>query len=151
SSFTLGAYRDTPLEEVLPVAMDPRPRPERAQVSLLLIIDQSASMGPETGSSKFNMAKEAAILATDSLREEDQIGVLAFDVSQQWVVEFQTVGSGLSIAEIQGRIGSIGLGGGTDIYGALEVGLPELAAQPGQVRHAVLLTDGRSFTDERDL
>src|SRR5690606_21284404 len=79
SSFTLGAYRDTPLEEVLPVAMDPRPRPERAQVSLLLIIDQSASMGPETGSSKFNMAKEAAILATDSLREEDQIGVLAFD------------------------------------------------------------------------
>jgi Ca-activated chloride channel homolog len=151
SSFTLGAYRDTPLEEVLPVAMDPPPRPERANVSLLLVIDQSASMGPETGSSKFNMAKEAAILATESLREEDRLGVLAFDVGQNWVVEFQAIGAGLSMAEIQSRIGTIPMGGGTDIYGALEVGLPALAAQPGEVRHAVLLTDGRSFTDEREL
>ncbi|HWQ11707.1 MAG TPA: VWA domain-containing protein, partial [Roseiflexaceae bacterium] len=151
SSFTLGAYKDTPLEEVLPVAMTPPPRPERADVTLLLIIDQSASMGPETGTSKFNMAKEAAILATESLNEEDRIGVLAFDVSQSWAVEFQRLGSGLGLAEVQSRIGTLPLGGGTDIYGALEVGLPALAAQPGQVRHAVLLTDGRSFTDERDL
>jgi Ca-activated chloride channel homolog len=151
SSFTLGAYRDTPLEDVLPVAMTPPPRPERSQVSLLLIIDQSASMGPDTGTSKFNMAKEAALLATESLREEDRLGVLAFDVGQQWIVDFQQIGTGLSLAEIQSRIGSLPMGGGTDIYGALEVGLPALAAQPGPKRHAVLLTDGRSFTDEREL
>ncbi|MEN9935845.1 MAG: hypothetical protein RLZZ387_2424 [Chloroflexota bacterium] len=151
SSFTLGAYKDTPLEEALPVTMTPPPRPERSEVTLLLIMDQSASMGPDTGSSKFNMAKEAAILATESLREEDRVGVLAFDVGQEWVVDFQRVGTGLGMAEIQSRIGSLPMGGGTDIYGALEVGLPALAAQPGRVRHAVLLTDGRSFTDERDL
>jgi Mg-chelatase subunit ChlD len=144
SSFTLGAYKNTPLEETLPVEMTPPPRPERSDTSLLLIIDQSASMGPETGISKFTMAKEAAIMATESLREEDRIGVLAFDVSTRWVVDFQPVGVGLSLADVQGRISTLPLGGGTDIYNALQEGLPALAQQPGRVRHAVLLTDGRS-------
>lgn len=149
SSFTLGAYKDTPLEEALPVTMIPPPRPERSDTTLLLIIDQSASMGPETGLSKFTMAKEAAILATESLRPEDRIGVLAFDVSTRWVVDFQPIGVGLSLANVQRRISTLPLGGGTDIYNALQTGLPELARQPGRVRHAVLLTDGRSFTDDR--
>ena len=149
SSFTLGGYKDTPLEDVLPVEMAPPPRPQRADVTLLLIIDRSASMGPTTGASRFNMAKEAAILATNSLREGDRIGVLTFDTSQDWTVNFQQVGTGLSIAQIQEQISSIALGGGTDIYEALDTGLRELAAQPGQVRHAVLLTDGKSFSTAR--
>ncbi len=148
SSYTLGAYKGTPLEEALPVQMDPPPRPQRADVSLLLIVDRSASMGPEFGPSKFNMAKEAALLATESLRDEDRLGVLTFDTGNEWSVAFQQIGSGLSLAEIQERIGSIQMGGGTDILAALEEGLPALATQPGKVRHAVLLTDGRSFTNE---
>lgn len=149
SSFTLGAYKDTPLEEALPVMMTPPPRPQRPAVTLLLIIDQSASMGPATGRSKFDMAKESAILATESLRDEDRIGVLSFDTTHRWAVDFQMLGTGLSLGQIQERIGQIAIGGGTDIYAALNVGLNALAAQPGQVRHAVLLTDGRSFSTER--
>jgi Mg-chelatase subunit ChlD len=149
SSFTLGAYKDTPLEEALPVSMSPPKRAERSDITLLLIMDQSASMGPDAGDSKFNMAKEASILATESLRESDRIGVLAFDIGQRWVVEFQLVGQGLSMTEIQERISSIPLGGGTDILGALQAGLPALEQQPGKVRHAVLITDGRSFTTNR--
>jgi Ca-activated chloride channel homolog len=149
SSFTLGAYKGTPLEELLPVTMDPPPRPERAEVTLLLIIDHSYSMAAISGVSKLDMAKEAAILATESLREEDRVGVLTFDDKQQWAVEFQTLGSGLSLGAIQDRISAIPIGGGTDIRSALQAGLPELAAQPGKVRHAVLLTDGRSFDSSR--
>ncbi|NOK60741.1 MAG: VWA domain-containing protein [Chloroflexi bacterium AL-W] len=150
SSFTLGAYRGTPLEEVLPVTMTPPPRPQRSQVSLLLIVDQSASMGGAIGTSKLDMAKESAILATESLRDEDRLGVLAFDTFQSWAVEFQELGTGLSLGQIQERITQIPLGGGTDIFGALEVGLQSLNAQPGDVRHAVLLTDGRSFSNFRN-
>ncbi|HEU5089459.1 MAG TPA: VWA domain-containing protein, partial [Roseiflexaceae bacterium] len=149
SSFTLGAYRNTPLEEVLPVSMTPPQRSQRSDISLLLIIDQSASMGPDTGDSKFNMAKEAAILATESLRETDRIGILAFDIVQNWVVDFQPVGQGIGLTAIQERISSLPLGGGTDILGALQTGVPALERQPGRVRHAVLLTDGRSFTTNR--
>jgi len=149
SSFTLGAYKNTPLEETLPVEMTPPPRPERSDTTLLLIIDQSASMGPETGISKFTMAKEAAIMATESLRQEDRIGVLAFDVSTRWVVDFQPVGVGLSLADVQRRISTLPLGGGTKIYNALREGLPALAQQPGRIRHAVLLTDGISMDGDR--
>ena len=149
SSFTLGGYKDTPLETALPVSMDPPERGEREPVTLLLLIDQSASMGPDTGASKFNMAKEAAILASESLRDKDRIGVLTFDITPRWVIEFQEIGQGLSVADIQQRISRIPLGGGTDIQAALEVGVPALQQQSGKLRHAVLLTDGRSFTNNR--
>src|SRR5258706_4001931 len=129
--------------------MGPPPRPERAEVTLLLIIDHSYSMAAVSGVSKLDMAKEAAILATESLHEDDRVGVLTFDDKQQWAVDFQTLGAGLSLGAIQDRISAIPIGGGTDIRGALQAGLPELAAQPGKVRHAVLLTDGRSFDGAR--
>jgi hypothetical protein len=65
------------------------------------------------------------------------------------VVDFQTLGSGLSLGQIQERISTLELGGGTDICAALDMGLSELERQPGQVRHAVLMTDGQSFLNGR--
>lgn len=147
NSYTLGAYKDTPLEEVLPVTMEPPPRPQRGEIALLLIVDRSASMTAALGVSKFDMAKEAAILATESLRPEDRIGILAFDTGTLWVVPFQLVGDGASLAGIQEQIAQLPSGGGTDIELALAAGLPSLAEQPTGVRHAVLLTDGRSFSN----
>jgi Ca-activated chloride channel family protein len=149
SSYSLGSYKGTPLEQVLPVTADPKPRPQRPDVALLLIIDQSASMGSSMGISKFDMAKEAAILSSEALDSEDRIGILAFDTSQSWIVPFQQVGTGLSLGQIQDRISNIPLGGGTNIYDALNVGLVQLVDQPSSVRHVVLLTDGRSFTNDR--
>ncbi|MBC8076009.1 MAG: VWA domain-containing protein, partial [Chloroflexales bacterium] len=148
NSFTLGAYKGTPLEQVLPVSAEAPPRPERPDVALLLIIDHSASMGAASGVSKMDMAKEAAALAVESLRPEDRVGVLEFDTGQNWVVPFQQAGSGLELNQIQERIGAISLGGGTNIYDALNIGLAGLARQESSVRHAVLLTDGRSFTND---
>ncbi|NJM06172.1 VWA domain-containing protein [Candidatus Gracilibacteria bacterium] len=145
NSFGLGSYKGTPLEEALPVEMDPPPRPERSDIAMLLIIDRSASMTAALGVSKFDMAKEAAILATESLQPSDRIGILSFDTGTLWVVNFQDVGEGASVAGIQERILNLPSGGGTDIEIALAAGLPELARQPSQNRHAVLLTDGRSF------
>lgn len=149
NSFGLGAYANTPLEETLPVMMEPPPRPQRTDIGLLLIVDRSASMLSDVGVSKFDMAKEAAILSTETLQAEDRIGILAFDTGQLWVVPFQQIGQGLGLQQIQDAIATLPSGGGTDIYAALEAGLPELARQPVSVRHAVLLTDGRSFTNDR--
>jgi uncharacterized membrane protein len=149
SSFTLGAYKDTPLEEALPVAMTPPPRPERPPVTMLLIVDHSLSMGGARNVSKLDMAKESALLATEALRDQDRLGVLSFDDDQDWVVDFQTIGDGLSLGQIQERIGSIELGGGTDICAALDMGLGALAREPGRVRHVVLMTDGQSFRNDR--
>ncbi len=146
-SFTLGGYHETPLAEALPVLMTPPPRPQRAPISLLLIIDRSASMSATFGISKFDMAKEAAILALTTLQPTDRIGVLAFDTDTLWIVPFQEVGEGATIAELQQRIATMALGGGTNIERALAVGLPMLAVEPERGRHAVLLTDGRSYSN----
>ena len=149
ASFTLGAYQGTPLEEALPVSMEPPPRPERPPVTLLLIVDHSLSMGSSSEISKLDMAKESALLATDALRPDDRIGVLAFDDTQYWAVDFQVIGTGLRLGQVQEQIGAITLGGGTDICAALDLGLNTLAQQPGKVRHAVIMTDGQSFRNNR--
>ena len=67
-SFSLGAYEDTPLADLLPVTLEPPPREERPPVALLLIIDHSGSMlEVSEPATKLAMAKEAAIRATDVL------------------------------------------------------------------------------------
>lgn len=147
-SFSLGGYEDTPLEELLPVLLEPPPREERPPVTLLLIIDHSGSM-LETSQpvTKLAMAKEAAIRATNILGPQDLIGVLMFDNTYEWVIPFQQVSDGAALVDIQQRIARIPGGGGTRILQALDIGLPALAEQEAAstARHAVLLTDGKSF------
>lgn len=147
-SFALGAYEDTPLADLLPVTLEPPPREERPPVALLLMIDHSGSMLEKSEpATKLAMAKEAAIRATDILGPQDLIGVLMFDNAYEWVVPFQRVSDGAELLEIQRNIATIEGGGGTRVLQALNIGLPELADQDvgSAARHAVLLTDGKSF------
>jgi uncharacterized membrane protein len=148
NSYGLGAYKNTPLEDVLPVSMDPPERPQRPDIALLLIVDRSASMTAIAGVSKFDMAKEAAMLSVESLQSEDSVGILSFDTGQLWVVPFQRIGQGLSREQIQDAIAQLPAGGGTDIFNALNEGIPAIAREQTSVRHVVLLTDGRSFTND---
>lgn len=149
NSYALGGYKGTPLEDVLPVKMDTPPRRERQQVALLLIVDRSASMyGATPETNKLELAKGAALAATQVLVPNDRLGVLTFDTGTEWTVPFSRIGEGLALSEVQDRIAAIDYGGGTDIYRALGIGLPDLARQDVTVRHAVLLTDGRSYTSD---
>ncbi len=148
NAYGLGAYEDTPLEQVAPVLMQPEPNDQRPDVALLLILDRSASMTVSRGVSKLDMAKEAAILSTETLQEEDSLGVLAFDTRQQWTVPLQRIGEGLELSQIRDTIARLASGGGTDIYGALEMGLNDLMFYPASVRHVVLLSDGRSYNND---
>lgn len=155
NSYGLGNYKNTPLEDVLPVEMQPPPRRERQSVALLLIIDRSASMyGRDPRTSKLELAKGGAIAATQTLVADDRLGVLVFDNQTEWVVPFTSLSEGQSLGRIQDDIASIQFGGGTDIYQALAEGLPQLNAQSRVAnigaKHAVLLTDGRSYGDTPD-
>lgn len=148
NSFAYGSYEGTPLADLLPVDLEPPPREERPPVALLLIIDHSGSMIETRGDTptRLAMAKEAAIRATDILGPDDRLGVLMFDNQYEWVVPFQQIEDGAALLEIQQRIARIPAGGGTRILQALEVALPALIAEETAVaRHAVLLTDGKSF------
>lgn len=147
-SFGLGDYADTPLETVLPVSMEIPPREDKPSVALLLIIDKSGSMdyGGRDGPNKMAMAREAAVLATEELEPTDQIGVLAFDDTNRWIIPFQTMGSGAAREGVKTKIQSIQAGGGTEIFPALQAGYVDLRKRTAQLRHIILLTDGKSFT-----
>jgi len=150
NSYSLGEYAGTPLEEVLPVSMDTPPNRERQQVAILLIVDRSASMyAAKREESKLELAKGGALAVTQILASDDQVGVLAFDTNQTWSVPFQRIGEGLTLSQIQDQIRAIDYGGGTDVLNALGIGLSQLSRQAASVRHALLLTDGRSQGSDR--
>lgn len=140
NSYALGGYKNTSLEKILPVNMDKKGKNEVPPISISLIIDKSGSMSSGNGEvSKLTLAKEAAMNALDSLRESDEINVIAFDDTYQNVVEMQ---SASDIKNIKEMIGGITVGGGTSIYPALEQGYKAQLNSKGKIKHIILLTDG---------
>ena len=146
-SYGVGRYNRTPLEEALPVRMDLRGRTLTASVALVLVIDASGSMAGGPGSSKMDLAKEAAIRATELLSEQDQLGVISFDDTPRWVVPTNFLED---TATTQAQIGSIAPGGGTAIFPALEAAYNDISSREAKVRHILLLTDGLSSGGDYD-
>jgi uncharacterized membrane protein/Mg-chelatase subunit ChlD len=146
-SYGVGRYARTPLEEALPVRMDLRGRTLSASVALDLVIDVSGSMAGGPGASKMDLAKEAAIRATEFLGEQDQLGILAFDDTNKWLQEptFLT-----DPQAVQVLIGTLSPGGGTSIFPAVESAYFSLVPLEAKVKHIILLTDGLSTGGDYD-
>ena len=90
NSYALGGYLGTRLEEILPVDMDLSKKKDIPSLALALVIDKSGSMSDtQFGINKMELAKEAAIRSTEALRDNDFIGVVAFDSAAAWVAEIQ--------------------------------------------------------------
>ncbi|HZR98615.1 MAG TPA: VWA domain-containing protein, partial [Chloroflexota bacterium] len=136
-SFGPGGYADTPVERALPVYMDVRGRGRQPRVALALVIDKSGSMA----GLKMEMAKEAAARSVRLLRPTDRAAVLAFDSVPQWVAPLTPASD---LARLEAAIGGIYAGGGTEIYPALSSGFVVLRDAEADVKHLILLTDGRS-------
>lgn len=152
SSFGPGGYAGTVLEETLPVTVRVTDGRQRQRVALLLIMDKSGSMSydPLSTTGKIEMAKEAVRLASRSLAEGDQVGVIAFNDKQEWIVPLTTIGTETDRARIDGQIAAITPDGGTEILPALSVGLDAIRNVDADARHVVLLSDGKSRTGTRE-
>jgi Mg-chelatase subunit ChlD len=147
-SLTAGGWRGTPVEEALPVRMDVKRRKEEPEMALLLVIDHSGSMTGSLGQDeKLTYAKQAALGVTTTLRPDDELGVIAFDDLPDAVVSLGKLSNG---ARAEAGISSIGPGGGTSIYPALEGAFHALSASRAGVKHVLLLTDGQSYGGDYD-
>lgn len=144
NSFALGNYKNTPLETVLPVSMDLEGEKEIPKLAMAMVIDHSGSMSsPSTeksGITCMDVAKQAAVNALDSLREIDEVGVLAFDDTYTWSVPLQEATDPDGIIS---KISGIQTNGGTNIYPALAEAVSKLEGSDAALKHIVLLTDGQ--------
>ena len=140
STYTLGGYADTALEEMLPVTLEPPQRSERPRASLLLLVDQSTSM---TGL-KIQLVKEAAMRAVEILQPMDQVGVMGFNHEVVWSVPFSVLGAELSVRDALDGIGGMNPSGGTDMLTPLSQGIAAMRSRPLGQQHIILLSDGVS-------
>ena len=141
NSYALGCYRNTVLEEILPVEMDIQGENEIPKMAMAMVIDQSGSMeGDSENGSKLSLAKQAAVSAVGQFRETDEVGVLAFDDAYHWTVPMQQA---TDVEAIREEIETLAIGGGTSIYPALEQAYHQVRKSDAKLKHIVLLTDGQ--------
>jgi Mg-chelatase subunit ChlD len=140
TSYGVGGYFKTPLEEALPLEMQIKDQQRRPTLSIVFIIDHSGSMSEGSGGvTKLELAKEAAMRSIELLFPSDRVGVIAFDDSASWVVPITDLSDP---GAVMNAIGSIRSGGGTDILAGLQAMANVLPDDPSRIKHVILLTDG---------
>lgn len=140
TSYGVGGYFQTPLEETLPLEMQIKDQQRRPSLTMVFIIDHSGSMSETSGGTvKLELAKEAAIRSVKLLAPMDHVGVIAFDETASWVVPITDLSDP---GRVINAIGSIRSGGGTDILGGVQAMARVLPSDDSKVKHVILLTDG---------
>ena len=144
NSFGQGGYKDTEIEKILPVDMTPRGLNEIPSLGVIMVIDRSGSMesGLDYGNSgltKLDIVKKAAVTAVGGFSEKDYVGVIAFDSEYRIYHELNKL---TDKGAVISAINSIPPGGGTTITGAMDEAVKQLERCDAQVKHILLLSDG---------
>lgn len=142
-SLTPGAYRGTVLEEILPVECEARRKRRRPGLAMAVVIDRSASMEGDP----ISLAREATRRAVELLDPQDQVGVMAFDETPEWI---SPLGPCADRGPVLERIARIEAGGRTDALAALDRAHLALDEAFADLKHVVLLTDGISQPGDFD-
>ncbi len=138
NSFAAGGYRESVLEELLPVISEPPDYEPSA--SLMFLIDVSGSMDrPTRGGNHLQIARQAVVAASKALREVDHVGLMSFDIS---VREHLPLAARDNHSEAITRSWPATASGGTRLIPAMTRAISALESDPNTQDILVVLTDG---------
>ncbi len=141
SSFALGGYYRSELEDVLPVTLEQRNEVRKGTNAVVVVLDRSGSMAMTNskGLTKMSLANTATVEVLNLLSDFDKIGVIAVDSSPHTVVGLAPV------ADVRGRAGKIrsieSMGGGIFTYTGLKAAFEMLTKSDIPSRHIILFAD----------
>lgn len=141
-SFGAGGWIGSPLEDAMPLLLDPPQKRQMPLGALALVIDSSGSMSAGvqgTGLTQQQIANEAAILGIEALSRLDQVAVIAFSGDSRVVVPLTVNDDSQATSKL---IRSISPGGGTNLFPAIRLAAAELADSNAGTKHIIVLTDG---------
>jgi len=137
--YGLEGFSKTQLERTLPILFKMKDKPD--EFAMVIVLDKSWSMAGQ----KIELAKEAAIAAVEVLPDRHRIGLLVFNDGMEWVVPLQLASNR---ARIIAAIRPIVPSGHTNLFPALEESSKVLAATKADIKHVLVLSDGRTYPDE---
>ena len=140
SSFAVGGYYRSPLEEILPVSLEQRREMRKSLLALAVALDRSGSMSAPIGSmTKMDMANLATLEVFRLLMPRDEFSVIAVDSAPHVAIPLTPVED---IVGGETRIRSIeSMGGGIFVYTALHAATTELMKSNAATRHLILFAD----------
>ncbi len=140
SSFALGGYYRSPIEEILPVSMEQRQEMRKSSLALIVALDRSGSMAMSIGNmTKMDMANLATLEVFRLMTPLDEFGVIAIDSQPHTVIPLSPVSD---INRGEAKIRSIeSMGGGIFTYTALHAATTELLKSKAKIRHLLLFAD----------
>ena len=141
SSFGVGGYFKTPLEETLPVDMEIKDQKRFPKVTFVVVMDKSGSMSAtEGGVMKIHLAGEGAARVAELMHDFDEITIVAFDTAPVDVIG-PLPGTERDQAASKARTIGPG-GGGIYVYEALQFAADIIRKSTNPTRHIILLSDG---------
>lgn len=109
---------------------------------ICLVLDRSTSMH----GARMDMVKSSALNLLKQFRKQDLISVVAFSDRAEVVIPPTRVPD---LAKDDHRISMLQVGGGTEIYQGLQLGIEQLRSiDPRFMRQLILLTDGHTYGDD---
>jgi len=138
-SFGLGGYKDTEIEQALPVKLvPPQTSQKRLNIAVELVLDKSRSMAD---ANKEEYTKEAAREVVRNLKEDDLVGVIGFDSAPFEVVRLGPLSE--TRDQALERIGRLFPSGKTNLMPAMDEARRRLEQAPAGRKHMIILTDGQ--------
>lgn len=113
-------------------------------LNVCLVLDRSTSMQ----GSRLDTVKDTALKLLEKLRPDDILSIVAFSDRATLLL---SGGERKDPWQVKSDIQLLQAGGGTEIYQGLEAGFLEVRRHQNitAVNHLILLTDGRTYGDER--